>query len=293
MNLSKPRKDIWTVRRILGWVTDYLESKGCDTPRLDAEVLLGHCLKMSRVELYLNYERPLSDAERDSFRELVYRRSRREPVSLITGKKEFWSIPIRVSRGVLIPRPDTETLVEATVSELSEFQNPLALEIGVGSGAISVAILKENPNARIVGVDINLKATEVSFQNASANGCSDRFMPLAADLTSAFRPGPLFDVIFSNPPYIPTDLISGLAPEVVNFDPISALDGGPDGLDYFRRIVHEAPWFMSRNGRLIMEIGDDQHDSVKSIVEAEGKYSDITFHRDLTGTIRVIKVCAS
>ncbi len=289
MSVSEPKNDVWTVRRILGWTTGYLESKGCDTPRLDAEILLGHSLKMSRVQLYLNFDRPLSNDERDSYRELVSRRARREPVSLITGKKEFWSIPIMVEAGVLIPRPDTETLVEVVLNELIRYRNPCALEIGVGSGAVAAAIMVENKSVTIVGTDTNKQAALLSRKNAFANGCSDRFMPVIADLASPFGEGPLFHIIFSNPPYVPTESILSLAPEIGRFEPLSALDGGKDGLDYYRRIVHEASRFLAHDGRLVLEIGDGQAQSVQSILENEGLYSDITFHRDLTGAIRVIK----
>ena len=291
MNCSESVKDVWTVRRILGWTTVYLESKGCETPRLDAEVLLSRCLNMTRVDLYLNFERPLSNSERDSYRGLVSRRAQREPVSLIIGKKEFWSIPFFVAPGVLIPRPDTETLVETVLSELQEFHNPRILELGVGSGAVSIAILKEKPSLGIVGVDINELAIELSLKNASANNCSDRLTLLMADLMGAFRTGPVFEIIFSNPPYIPTESIAGLTPEIYRFEPLTALDGGVDGLDCIRKIVHEAPDYLTPRGRLILEIGDDQSEAVLSIVEAEGRYVDATLHRDLTGNVRVVKAC--
>ncbi len=291
MNCSESVKDVWTVRRILGWTTGYLESKGCETPRLDAEVLLSQCLNMTRVDLYLNFERPLSNPERESYRRLVSRRAQREPVSLIVGKKEFWSIPVFVVPGVLVPRPDTETLVETVLIELQEFQNPHILELGVGSGAVSIAILKEKQSLGIVGVDINRSAIELSLKNALANNCSDRLSLLMADLMDAFRTGHVFEIIFSNPPYIPTDSIPGLAPEISRFEPLTALNGGADGLDCIRKIVHEAPNYLALGGRLILEIGDGQSEAVLSILEAEGRYVNATLHRDLTGNVRVVKAC--
>ncbi len=275
----------------MGWTTSYLESKGCETPRLDAEVLLGQCLKMSRVELYLNFERPLTNFERDSYRSLVSRRAQREPVSLIIGKKEFWSIPFCVVPGVLVPRPDTETLLETVLNELRGSENTRILELGIGSGAVSIAILKEKQSVEIVGVDINGLAIELSRENALANDCWDRLTLVMADLTGAFRKGPLFEIIFSNPPYIPTDSITGLAPEISNFEPLAALDGGKDGLDCIRKIVHEAPNLLASGGRLIFEIGDGQSEAVLSIVDAEDKYIDATLRRDLTGSVRVVKAC--
>lgn len=291
MDYSESVKDLWTVRRILGWTTGYLESKGCETPRLDAEVLLGHCLNMSRVELYLSFERPLSNSERDSYRALVSRRAQREPVSLIIGRREFWSIPICVVPGVLVPRPDSETLVETALSEIPEFEHARILELGVGSGAVSIAIMKEREFASVIGVDINRLAIELSGKNALANKCLGRLTLLMADLMTAFRRGPLFEIILSNPPYIPTDSISCLAPEITRFDPVTALNGGEDGLDCIRKIVSEAPNFLAPGGRLILEIGDGQAEAVKSIIDSEQKYTSVTFHRDLTGTVRVVKAC--
>jgi release factor glutamine methyltransferase len=289
MNTPDNKKDVWTVKRILEWTTDYFESKGCDTPRLDSEVLLGYCLNLSRVQLYLNYERPLSTAERDTYRELVLRRASREPVSLIVGNKEFWSHPFKVLPGVLVPRPDTETLVEVVVNELASCNKPMALEIGVGSGAISVSVLLENPNVSIIGIDISRSAIDLSLENARLLGCADRFFVVLSDLTSAFRRGPLFNVIFSNPPYIRTSDITNLAPEIVKFDPMSALDGGADGLDFFRIIGEQAAEFLSPGGSLILETGDGQSSDVAEILETTGRYRKITFQRDLGGRTRVVR----
>ncbi len=280
---------MWTVKRVLEWTTEYLGSKGCDTPRLDAEVLLGHCLDLSRVGLYLNYERPLSNTERDSYRKLVVRRACREPVSLIIGRKEFWSLPFKVMQGVLIPRPDTETLVEVTLREMERFPEPNILEIGVGTGAVSICLLHENPRATVFGVDINPLAIELSVLNAGNLGLKDRFLGLQTDMTVAFRNGPLFDIIISNPPYIPSCDIERLAPEIVRFEPVSALNGGPEGLDIIHDIIANAPDFLSQSGCVILEIGDNQSKPVESMFEANGRYTETDFFRDLSGKIRVVR----
>ena len=188
------KKDIWTIKRILEWTSTYLKSKGCDTPRLDAEALLAHCLSVPRVQLYLNFDTPLTINEREAYRNLVMRRACREPVALIIGQKEFWSLPFKVKRGVLIPRPDSETLVEVVVQELRHLEEPFALDIGVGSGAISLSILKEVPCANIVGVDINKAAIELSINNAHDLGYRDRFFPLLTDMTSCFISDPIFEI---------------------------------------------------------------------------------------------------
>lgn len=289
MNLSDARKDVWTVKRILEWTSGYLESKGCETPRLDAEVLLGHCLELTRVGLYLNLERPLSHSEKNSYRELVKRRSMREPASLIVGIKEFWSLPFNVFRGVLIPRPDSETLVEVVIDELRRFRIPFALEIGVGSGAISISVLRENYDTTIVGTDVNPLALELAVRNARDLGCDQRFFPLRADLLGSFRNDPVFDLIFSNPPYIRSGDIALLAPEIVHFEPINALDGGDDGLRIITRIINMAPIHLRRSGSLILEIGDGQAEAVNEIIQISGCFSETVFFRDLAGRIRVIK----
>lgn len=280
---------MWTVKRVLEWTTEYLDSKGCDTPRLDAEVLLGHCLDLSRVGLYLNYERPLSNPERDSYRKLVVRRASREPVSLIIGRKEFWSLPFKVIQGVLIPRPDTETLVEVTLREMERFPEPNILEIGVGTGAVSICLLHENPRATVFGVDINPLAIELSVVNARNLGLKDRFIAIQTDLSVAFRTGPLFDIIISNPPYIPSYDIERLAPEIVHFEPVSALNGGPEGLDIIHDIIANAPDFLSQSGCVILEIGENQSKPVESMFRATGRYTATDFFRDLSGKIRVVR----
>lgn len=289
MNFSDTGKDIWTVKRILEWTAGYLASKGCETPRLDAEVLLAHCLKLTRVGLYLNLERPLSHSEKNSYRKLVIRRSTREPASLIVGCKEFWSLPFKVLQGVLIPRPDSETLVEVVIEELRHFRNPFALEIGVGSGAISICVLRETSDTNVVGTDINPLALELAVRNARDLGCDQRFFPLKADLLSPFRKSAIFDVIYSNPPYIPSRDIPSLAPEIVNFEPVDALNGGDDGLRIISHIIDESPKYLHTGGSLILEIGDGQADSVNWIIESGGLYDRAVFRRDLAGKVRVIK----
>lgn len=291
--MVETKKDIWTIKRILEWTSSYLKSKGCGTPRLDAEALLAHCLSVSRVELYLNFDTPLTISEREAYRNLVLRRACREPVALIIGQKEFWSLPFKVKRGVLIPRPDSETLVEVAVQELRHLKEPLALDIGVGSGAISLSILKEVPCANIVGVDISKAAIELSINNAHNLGFGDSFLPLLTDMTSCFKSGPIFDMILSNPPYIPSAEVPALSPEIVNFEPISALDGGTDGLDFIRTIANESHKHLSESGSLALEIGEGQFEAVSEILNLSGFYRAPVPYRDLSGKIRVVKALLS
>lgn len=282
---TRPKQKTWTIKNILEWTADHFRNRGISTARLDAEVLLANALHADRLFLYLNLERPLSAEERHIFREYVRRRSTREPVSLIIGRKEFWSIPLRVQRGVLIPRPDTETLVEAVGTALRGIPDAQALEIGTGSGAVSIALAKEHPNVRIFATDINLQALNLAKSNATECGVNIEFF--ACDLFSAMRQGQTFHVIFSNPPYVKSSIIPTLDPEI-NFEPINALDGGSDGLDVIRKMVPAANALLRRGGELIIEMEADQENEVGKIFSDAG-FSDVSVYRDLAGRPRVMR----
>jgi len=286
MNEAQKPAARWTVRDVLRWTTDYFAKKGVQTARLDAEVLLAHSLGVDRLYLYLNLERPLSPEERSNYRSLVARRAAREPVALITGKKEFWSVPLRVVAGVLIPRPETEILVEVVLEEIRPKESPRILEVGTGSGAIAIAIMKERPDTWIVATDVN----RLALQTTSLNAKSAQVGPslIASELFKAFKAGPFFDVVCSNPPYIPTRVIPTLAPEVCKYEPCSALDGGPDGLDVVREMTWEARQFLRDCGALIMEIGDGQQEEVRRFL-TDAEYREISFFPDLAGISRVVR----
>ena len=277
----------WTVKDVLEWTTGYFKKKGITTARLDAEVLLAHCLGVERLHLYLNLERPLKHEERARYRELIRRRAMREPVSLIRGIKEFWSLRLRAVPGVLIPRPDTETLVEAVLDEIRERQDPNVLEIGTGSGAIAISIALENRHSRIVATDIDVRALEAARFNAINLGAAAYIDFLASDLFTAIRPGSKFDVICCNPPYIPSDVIPTLEPEI-DFEPRKALDGGPDGLDVIRQLISQARHHLTPDGALIVEMGWDQEASVREMFGTLGGLHDIRTFPDLSGKPRVV-----
>ncbi len=289
MNERPTDSNQWTVARTLQWPTAYFTSKGIRSARLDAEILLAHALNVDRLYLYMNFDRPLLPSEREQYRKLVTRRGRREPVALITGIKEFRSIPFRVVPGVLIPRPDTETLVEAVLDEIRAISSPRVLEIGTGSGAIAVAIAREKPDSWVVATDADLLALQTASTNAEDAGVSASAAFLATDLFSALRPGIRFDVICSNPPYVPSDIVPTLEPEIADFEPRKALDGGRDGLQVIRRIAQKAGGFLADTGWLIVEIGDQQEDQVKEILAAAGITENIQVLPDLSGRPRVIK----
>jgi release factor glutamine methyltransferase len=278
----------WTIGAILNWTASYLADKGVSTPRLDAEILLSHCLKVDRLYLYLNLERPLLPNERAQFRDLVRRRAAREPVALITGKKEFWSLSFRIKPGMLIPRPETEILVEAVLQEIKDNPAPKVLEIGAGSGAVAVAVAKDNPRTEITATDTDVAALKTARLNAEDAGVGASVQFVATDLFDAFRVGLGFDVICSNPPYVPTEIIPTLEPEVRIFEPLSALDGGMDGLNVIRRLATRAMDFLNRPGVLVLEFGDGQAEDVRNIFASSG-FKEIRIFRDLAGKARVIK----
>jgi release factor glutamine methyltransferase len=263
----------------------YFSEKALPSPRLEAEILLAHVLGIERLGLYLNFDKPLTSKEIDSYRELVRRRVLREPTAYLTGTREFWSLDFKVGPGVLIPRPDTELLVERGL-ELMDAAGPgTLLELGPGTGAICIALLTERAKWRAVGVEISAGALEYARANSAAHGVEERLGLRHGDL---FEPvaGEHFDLIVTNPPYIPSDDISGLMSDVREFEPSIALDGGPDGLDVIRRIAAEAPEHLNPGGALLIEFGVGQEQGVESILSKTGRYGQITIENDLTGRPR-------
>jgi len=281
-------RERWTIGAILNWTATYFAGKGVKTPRLDAEILLAHCLDVDRLYLYLNLDRPLLPDERSRFRELVKRRGLREPVALITGKKEFWSISLQIKPGTLIPRPETEILVEVVLQEIKENPAPKVLEIGTGSGAVAIALAKDKPRVEVVATDTDFAVLLVAQANAKEAELENAVQFIATDLFDSIRRGGYFDVICSNPPYVPTNIIPTLDPDVRNFEPMRALDGGPDGLDVIRRLAANAENFLNRPGVLVLEFGDEQAEAVGRILVSAG-FEVIRIFRDLSGKPRVIK----
>ena len=256
---------------------DFLAKRGVESPRLQAELLLAHVLKLPRMKLYLNFDRALTEPETDALRELVKRRSQREPLQHIVGSTSFCGLEIAVNRSVLVPRPETEILAEAGWSFLSTInsQPSTVLDFGTGSGCISIALAAKCPSANITALDVSAEALELAKQNAARNGVADRIEFVQGDGFESLRrarsdaPYQPFDLIISNPPYISTAEIETLEPEVRDYDPRSALDGGPDGLDFYRRFANEAPPFLKSNGRIMLEFGDGQAEVVRKKFEEQ------------------------
>jgi release factor glutamine methyltransferase len=258
---------------------EFLGKKSVESPRLQAELLLAHVLKLPRMKLYLNFERALTDAETNSFRELVKRRAQREPLQHILGSTSFCGLEIAVNRSVLVPRPETELLAElgwqfllestlqcVPAREQPEGWTPTALDFGTGSGCIAIALAVKVPDARIVALDVSPEALEMAKQNAARHNVANRVDFLQSN---DFQPQSLFDLVVSNPPYIPSAEIETLEPEVRDYDPRGALDGGADGLDFYRRLAGEARGWLKPSGKIMLEFGEGQADSIRGIFETE------------------------
>ena len=273
------------VRRLLG--------AGIDSARLDAELLLGCALGMSREELIVAATRKVSVAESDRYEDLLRRRLNREPLAYITGQQEFWSLGFLVSCDVLVPRPETETLVERALKHLATINNreaPRILELGTGSGAIAVALASELPQAEIVATEIAPAALQIARRNASRNGVSNAIRFLQGDLFTALDQEleKDFDLILSNPPYIPRGEIAHLEAEVSRWEPRAALDGGVDGLDFYRRIIEEAPGYLRQGGAVAVEIGAAIGSLVLALFRNNPAYRDTQVHQDYSDRDRVV-----
>lgn len=266
-----------------------MRSKGVKQPRADAEVLLAYVLGVERVQLYLNFDKPLSGEELARYRGLIRRRGAFEPTQYITGKQEFWSLDFEVTPAVLIPRPETEVIVEKAL-EIAGEKPTLVLDLGAGSGAIAVALAHERKGIRVVAADRSWPAIEVARRNAMRNGVADRIFFTVTDLFEAFAAGPLFDIIVSNPPYVSDAEFLDLAPEIANYEPEVALRGGGDrGLAVIEKILEQFEGYLKPKGSLLMEIGLGQAE----ILETSGpgnRVGRLEFIRDYSGVRRVLHV---
>lgn len=280
------------VRDVLSQGVRYLAAAAIDSAQLDAEVLLGHVLTTTRAQLIVAAELSLSAEQVQRFAALWQRRLSREPVAYITGKQEFWSLDFQVTRDVLIPRPETERLIEVALTLVAELgsNKPLrVLDIGTGSGAIAVSLATELPRAEMIATDVSMAALEVAQGNATLNGVADRITFLPGDLFAALG-GDMaaFDLIVSNPPYIRRAEIATLKPEVSRWEPRGALDGGADGVDFYRRIAAQAWRFLTPSGALALEIGADMGGEVCALFNQAGRYRDVALFQDYAGRDRVV-----
>lgn len=275
--------DVWTVLDVLQWSRGWLQQKGIDTARLDAELLLAAALHLDRVGLYLNYDRPLSAEERQRYRQLLRRRGSREPVAYILEETEFWSCPLRVTPDVLIPRPETEGLVEM-VLEL-QLQPQTVLDVGTGSGALLVAMGCELSDAALAGVDVSDAALQVARHNLQRHQLLERCHLYQGDFTTLPATG--WDLVVSNPPYIATAELAQLMPEVRDYEPQPALDGGTDGLEVVRRLIPWAAHCLHEQGWLLLEVGAQQAQQVQQLCVQQG-LQQVQQRLDLAGHARVV-----
>lgn len=282
-------ESVWTILKILDWTKQYFSTKGVENPRLDAEVLLCAVLGCQRITLYVDFERPLSNEELAKFRSYVLRRGQLEPLAYILGEKAFMRNSFKVTPATLIPRPETELLVESIIKaapKLRADSDVKILDIGTGSGAIIVSLLDYLPNAKGVGVDISVDALVVARENAEKIGVLERCGFIRSDVFSRLPSDKKFDIIVSNPPYIPTEDISTLAMDVQQ-EPLFALDGGADGLDFYRRICAEASEHMEENALLAFEIGYDQAEAVQKLCRENG-FASTAVRKDYAGLDRMV-----
>jgi release factor glutamine methyltransferase len=264
-----------TVLEVIQRSTEFLKNKGVDSPRLQTELLLAHLLNLPRMQLYLNFERKLSETEVDKFRELIKQRGQREPLQHIVGSTSFCGLELIVNRHVLIPRHETELLAEKGWTFLNSSPSTInhqlstALDLGTGSGCLAIALAVHCPAAQLFATDISPESLEVARQNAARHNVLDRISFLQSDAFAALESSRPFDLIISNPPYIPTDQIPSLQIEVRDHDPRQALDGGPDGLAFYRRIAAEGLPFLKAGGKIMLEFGDGQAQAVREIFESQ------------------------
>ncbi len=293
--------DQWTIADILSWTQGHFEKLRPDSPRLDAELLLSYVLNCERLELYLNADQPLNDAERGTYRELVQQRAAGCPIAYLTGKKEFWSLTLEVNNATLIPRPDTETLVETAVGQIRKWQkiHPettcIIAELGTGTAAIPLALCAELRNLNIISVDCSADILAVAFRNLERHEsllapCNNQIQLIESDLFSKINQQTKLDFIISNPPYIPTDKIKTLQVDVSQYEPHIALDGGPDGLSFYRYLLEIASGLLTKEGEMLLEIGFDQQADLSSLLQNFPEWKSSMFLPDLQGNVRVWKL---
>lgn len=282
-----------TVLEAINKGSEFLARKGIDSPRLQSELLLAHLLNLPRLRLYLEFERKLSDEQANQFRELLVRRGNHEPLQHITGATSFCGLPIIVNAAVLIPRPETEVLAEHAWNFLNGIEGETTFaDLGTGSGCLPIAIAAHAKRSRGVAVDVSQEALAIAKQNIEKNKLSDRINLREGDFLAALQPAERFDVIVSNPPYIPTAEVELLQPEVRDHDPRLALDGGADGLHFHRALAQRAAQFLKPGGRLLIEFADGQGEALRHLFGSHG-WIIHGIIRDLSGTERILSASSS
>ena len=281
----------WTILRTLQWTAGYFAERGIDSARTDAEILLADTLNCQRIDLYMHHDQPLQTEELSRFKQLIQRRAHREPVAYILGAKEFWSLDFYVTPDVLIPRPETEGIVE-TALQLFQKDNPIrVMELGVGSGIITISLAHERSAWQFWASDVSVSAIDVARSNARSHGHEDRIEWMVGSWFDglAGRADVRFDLVVSNPPYIAEADLATLEPEVGQYEPRLALDGGPDGLGCIVHILETAPSHLKPGGWLILEIGCDQGAEVQDLAQKSGAFAEIAVDKDHSGLDRIAR----
>lgn len=289
------RPDSWTIKELLKVTTDYLKQKQIDSPRLTSEVLLSHLLNMNRVTLYLNLDKPLNESEVSGYRELIKRRLRREPLQYITGIQEFWSMDFVVGPQVLIPRPESELLIEQAIERLRPMvlqgRSLRILDIGTGCGALATVLAKEIQRSQIWATDISPQAINIAHINAKRHGVLEKIEFIQGDLWEPLKGRDMvFDLIISNPPYVSAEEYEDLPPEVLAYEPRLALDGREGGLYFIRKIIEGSPEFLDPGGWLLLETAPNQTDKALELIEHIGAFEEKERIKDYSHCYRV--VCA-
>lgn len=283
---------------LLDWTTGYFEDAEIENPRLNAEVLLGNVLGLERIMLYARFDRQLDPQQRSEFRELVRKRAEHCPLQYLLGEIEFYERDFKVTPAVLIPRPETELVVDKCLEKLPDEDEAYRIaDVGTGSGVIAVTLAVERSSAQVIATDFSAEALEVAAENARRHGVKDRVGLFQGDLTDPVKEalekaGKKLHLLVSNPPYIPSDQVEELAPEVRDHEPRRALDGGQDGLDYVRKLVENAGSLLEGGGWLVLELSEGQADSVRDLLQSEDAFcgAEIETETDGTGCERVLAV---
>ena len=286
--------NVWTILRLLNWTTQYFYKNRIESPRLNAEVLLAHSLKTDRLNLYLNYDKPLNKEELKQYKKLIQRRGKREPLQYIIGCQEFRSLKFKVTKGVFIPRPETEILVEEALKAFlynkSSEKTINVLDLGTGSGAIAISLAKELQRGKIIATDISDTAIHIARENAKAHGVEKNITFLnGAFFVPVKEKIGFFHLIISNPPYINAEDFADLQPEVRDFEPKIALNGREEGLKFYRQILPQAGKHLLKEGWLMLEVGKGQAEKVAKLIESTGQFALISIAKDLSGIERVVK----
>ncbi len=277
----------WTVKRLLGWTQEYLAQKGSPSPRREGEELLAHVLGIKRLDLYLDPQRPLTKEELEKFKILVKRRARGEPIQYITGRQGFWKHEFLVAPGSLIPRPDSEILVQAVLEGMKGRKAPLILDVGTGTGCLIISILADLPQAKGIALDIDPQALELTRANAHRVGVEERLALIQGDLLTPFKRG-AFHAIVSNPPYIAPEEWDTLPREVREHEPPRALQGGEKGLYYISQLIARGWEYLKPQGLLVLEMGWEQKEKVKMLFKGK-PYKEVELLTDLGGRDRAVR----